>query len=99
MHSTDLAEWLVKQGVPFRQAHEKVGKLVAYCQSNSLELNEIDFDKLKELIPEAKKECLSLFSPQSSIEKRNSEGGTSPDQVAKQLDFWKREFNDRKKTS
>jgi len=86
--ATDLAEWLVKHGVPFRTAHHRVGHLVGYCARAGIPLDKVTLDQMKESIPEATEECLKLFSPQKSTEGRNVTGGTAPVQVHKQINFW-----------
>ena len=91
--ATDLAEWLVGVGLPFRTAHHRVGKLVAFCDSNNIKLNEITLDRMKEVIPEATEACLSLFSAEKSTQARDIIGGTSPNQVKKQILFWKKRLN------
>ena len=86
--ATDLAEWLVGEGVPFRTAHHRVGSFVGWCRDNKRELDAVTLEEMRETIPEAKPECLDLFSAEASVTARNSYGGTSPDQVAKQLSYW-----------
>ncbi len=91
--ATDLAEWLVNRNIPFRTAHKKVGTLVGYCQENGITLDQVSLDQIKELIPECNEECLLLFDPEKSINSRNITGGTSGEQVKKQIEFWKTELN------
>ena len=91
--ATDLAEWLVSKGVPFRTAHHKVGKLIGYCQDNHITVTDIALKQMQEIIPEATDECLSLFDPEKSVRARNIVGGTSPEQVMKQIAFWKENLN------
>ena len=91
--ATDLVEWLVRSGMSFRSAHYKVGQLVAFCQSNNLELNAITMKQMKKIIPETNEECLLLFSPEKSVQARNVRGGTSPDQVKRQIAFWKQKLH------
>ena len=91
--ATDLAEWLVGAGLPFRTAHHRVGKLVAFCQATKTKLNEITLEKMQEVIPEATETCLGLFSAEKSTQARNIPGGTSPEQVTKQILFWKKRLN------
>jgi argininosuccinate lyase len=86
--ATDLAEWLVGEGVPFRTAHHRVGSFVGWCRDNQRELDAVTLEEMQETIPEAKSECLDLFSADASVKARNSYGGTSPDQVGKQLAYW-----------
>lgn len=91
--ATDLAEWLVSVGVPFRTAHEKVGRLVAFCQSRTGDLRDLSLADIQDVIPEATAECLGLFTAEHSVGIRNSLGGTSPSQVASQLRHWKCELD------
>lgn len=83
--ATDAAEWLVKQGVPFRDAHEIVGELVRHCEQQGIELDQItdsDLAKIsKHLTPEVKK----VLNLSSAIESRQGPGGTSSRQVIEQL--------------
>lgn len=83
--ATDAAEWLVKQGVAFRDAHEIVGELVRHCEENGVELNQVSDADLaqisKHLTPEVKK----VLTLNSAIESRVGPGGTSSKQVIEQL--------------
>ncbi|OGV70641.1 MAG: argininosuccinate lyase [Lentisphaerae bacterium RIFOXYB12_FULL_65_16] len=86
--ATDLAEWLVKQGVPFRQAHHQVGRFVAWCGQRKLALDQVTLEQMRETVPLAKAEALGLFNARRSVNARTTLGGTAPEQVAKQLKFW-----------
>ena len=88
--ATDIAEKLVELGVPFRTAHHRVGAFVKYCREHGKALDEVTLGEMKETIPEATPEFLTLFDPVASVAKRNITGGTGFEQVAKQLDFWKK---------
>lgn len=83
--ATDVAEWLVKQGVAFRDAHEITGELVRFCEEQGIELSLLTDDQLasvsKHLEPEVKK----VLSVSGSIEARNGAGGTASSQVIEQL--------------
>jgi argininosuccinate lyase len=92
--ATDLAEWLVKQGVPFRDAHHMVGSYVGWCAAKGIGLDQTTVEQMRETIPLASQECLELFSAQRSVAGRDITGGTAPDQVVKQLDFWRRRLAD-----
>ena len=75
--ATDLAETLVREGVPFRDAHEAVGKLVAHCVREGLDLRDLSREQLQEwhaAFPAAGSELLDL---EGSVEARNAAGGTS----------------------
>jgi argininosuccinate lyase len=92
--ATDLAEELVRNGMPFRTAHHRVGSLVKWCADNRKKLDELTLEEMQITIPEATSECLTLFSPVSSVNKRNITGGTGPDEVAGQLKFWTRKLSE-----
>ncbi|MDD4160233.1 MAG: argininosuccinate lyase [Synergistaceae bacterium] len=84
--ATDVAEYLVLQGVPFRNAHEKVGRIVRYCIDNNKPLTSLTLDEWQENIPEVKGDLIPLLSPRKSMERRNTLGGTSPSQVRMQIE-------------
>ncbi len=86
--ATDLAEALVRQGVPFREAHHQVGRFVASCQNRGITLAQADLALMRESIPTATEEFLSLFDPRHSTQARNLLGGTAPAQVEAQLQRW-----------
>lgn len=91
--ATDIAEHLVTLGIPFRTAHHKVGALVKWCNSNGTALNKLTIEQLKMCIPEADEAALTLFSAESSVAKRNIVGGTSSEQVRKQISLWKEKLS------
>jgi len=83
--ATDVAEYLVLQGVPFRNAHEKVGHVVRFCVENSRPMTSLTLDEWQQHIPEVNADLLPLLSPRKSAERRCTEGGTAPSQVRKQI--------------
>jgi argininosuccinate lyase len=92
--ATDLAEKLVELGVPFRNAHHRVGSLVKWVRENKRDIGNLSLDEMRETIPEADEECVKLFSPESSVAKREIYGATGPKQVKSQIDFWKERLKD-----
>ena len=84
--ATDLADYLVEKGVPFRSAHEIVGQVVAYCVENGKELWELSLDELRGFSQDIEEDCFERLSIQGSIEKRNSFGGTAPGRVKDALE-------------
>ncbi|MGA0568635.1 argininosuccinate lyase [Rathayibacter sp. KR2-224] len=82
--ATDVAEWLVKQHVPFRDAHEITGQLVSYAESNGLELDEVDDDALAAISPHLTPAVRAVLSLDGSVASRNGIGGTASDRVAEQ---------------
>lgn len=87
--ATDLAEELVKNGMPFRTAHHRVGALVKWCRENAKSLDLLTLEEMQISIPEAVPGCLELFSPEKSVSKREITGATGPNEVKKQLNNWK----------
>ncbi len=83
--ATDIAEYLVMKGVPFREAHMKVGKLVGWCIENKLEFKDLTISQWLEKIPEADEGMLKILSPRESVRRRNVYGGTGFEQVEKQI--------------
>lgn len=83
--ATDIAEYLVMKGVPFRDAHVKVGKLVAWCIENKLEFENLTISQWLKYIPEADEGMLKILSPHESVRRRNVYGGTGFEQVEKQI--------------
>ncbi len=83
--ATDIAEYLVKKGVPFRQAHEITGKIVRYCIKNKKQLEEISINEFRNFSNIISKDICSRLSAENSVNAKNSRGGTSPSEVKKQI--------------
>ncbi|MCF8529355.1 MAG: argininosuccinate lyase [Aquiluna sp.] len=83
--ATDVAEWLVKQGVVFRDAHEITGELVKFCEEHSLELHEPTDEQYLSISMHLLPELRSVLSVESAITSRNGAGGTSKSQAEIQL--------------
>ncbi|TFB78985.1 argininosuccinate lyase [Terrimesophilobacter mesophilus] len=83
--ATDVADWLVRQGVPFREAHEVSGSLVRFCEQNGLALDEASDGQLREVSPLLTADVRSILTVEGSIASRNGVGGTATVRVAEQL--------------
>jgi argininosuccinate lyase len=83
--ATDVAEWLVRQGVIFRDAHETAGALVRYCEDHSCELDEVPDAALAQLHPALTPEVRAVLNVPGAIAARSTYGGTAPERVAEQL--------------
>ena len=83
--ATDVAEWLVREGVPFREAHEAAGGLVRRCEQLGLELSDVDDRTLAEVDPRLTPLVRSVLTVAGSVKARSSYGGTAPERVAEQL--------------
>lgn len=79
--ATDLAETLVREGVPFREAHEAVGRIVAHCVKTSTDLRSLSKNELSEFHPAFPSEARTLLDLERSFSERNLIGGTSKERV------------------
>jgi argininosuccinate lyase len=84
--ATDLAERLVKRGVPFREAHEAVGHLVVWCEVNECELGEVSDEDLAKVSPHFTPDVREVLSVPGALAARDTYGGTAPSRVRVQLE-------------
>ncbi len=82
--ATDVAEWLVKQRVPFRDAHEISGALVRVCEERGIGLEEADDALLQSVSEQLLPEVREVLSIEGSVGSRSGAGGTAPERVAEQ---------------
>ena len=82
--ATDVADWLVRKGVPFREAHEHSGALVRYCEAQGIELHEASDGALAAISPLLTPEVREVLTVEGSIGARAGVGGTAPSAVAAQ---------------
>ena len=83
--ATDVAEWLVRQGVPFRVAHELAGACVRACEEHGLELAELSDEQLAAVDARLTPHVREVLSVEGSVASRDARGGTAPVRVAEQL--------------
>ncbi|GLI54081.1 argininosuccinate lyase [Thermodesulfovibrio yellowstonii] len=88
--ATDIAEYLVKKGVPFRNAHEITGKIVLYCIEKGKNLNELNIKELRKFSPKIEKDLYAILTPEGSIEAKSSYGSSSKKSVKEQIRMLKR---------
>ena len=84
-NATDLADYLVKKGLPFRQAHEVSGKSVHYCIEKKKWLMDLTLEEFKQFSPLFEEDILEEIKPETCVANRNSFGGTSYSQVELQI--------------
>ncbi|NMO04886.1 argininosuccinate lyase [Gordonia sp. TBRC 11910] len=90
--ATDVAEWLVRQGIPFRVAHEVAGASVRAAEEAGTDLAGLSDEQLASINPALTPQVREVLSVRGSIESRNAHGGTSSSQVARQLDVLNRQL-------
>ncbi len=89
--ATDLADYLVGKGLPFREAHEVVGRAVAQCLDQGVELTDLSPQELSALHPAIGQDVAAILTPEGSVEARNCPGGTGSKAVAaaiKEAEAW-----------
>lgn len=84
--ATDLADHLVRRGVPFRTAHEQVGSLVGYCVENGKELFDLTIEEIKRFAPESADDVVSALTVEASVAARSATGGTALSEVKRQIE-------------
>ena len=83
--ATELADYLVKKGLSFREAHKLVGKIVLYCLGNKKPLEDLTFSELKSFHKNFNAKALEILKPQSAVEAKDSYGGTSLKRVRESI--------------
>lgn len=92
--ATDLADRLVQGGVPFRQAHEIIGRLVALAQETGVPLNKLDSEKFLAASPLLTKEVIAkTFDPRQALSARRTIGSPSPENIEQELAHWTAQLN------
>ncbi len=84
--ATDIAEWLVREGVPFRVAHEVAGACVRRCEELGIELHELTDEQFAEIDPSLTPAVRTVLTSEGSVSSRTGRGGTAPVRVAEQLE-------------
>ena len=84
--ATDVADYLAKRGVPFREAHRIVGEIVSYCLDKGKDLEDLTLDEFRKFSDKFDEDVLELMSVEGSINSRNITGGTAKEQVEKEIE-------------
>lgn len=84
--ATDIADYLVQKGVPFRTSHEIVGSIVGYCEKEKRNFFELNLEELRNFSNAFEKDALINLDPAGSTERKQSEGGTSLSSVLNQIE-------------
>jgi len=90
--ATDLADYVVKKGVPFREAHQVVGRIVALSLEKNRSLNQWTLQELREVSPVFDEDVHEVFDLQRAVEARKAIGATAPETIANRLAFWEKKL-------
>jgi len=81
LNATELADYLVRKGMPFREAHESVGRVVMHAIERKIELDDLSLDELKSCSPLIEQDVFESLSLERTLGTKSQAGGTAPDQV------------------
>ncbi|THV22481.1 argininosuccinate lyase [Peteryoungia ipomoeae] len=88
--ATDLADWLVREaGLPFRDAHHATGHAVALAEKKGCDLAELSLEELQAINAAITADVFNVLTVEASVASRKSFGGTAPDEVRKQIAWWR----------
>jgi len=85
LNATELADYLVRKGVPFREAHETVGRIVMHAIKRDTELDELTLDEMKSFAPAIEEDVFESLSLERTLGTKSQIGGTAPERVATEL--------------
>ena len=95
-NATDAADYLVKKGIPFRDAHSIIGIMVLYCIDKNISIDELSIEELKELSPVFEQDVYEAVSIKTCVEKRLTKGAPGPQQMKEVLKLYKAYLDDVK---
>lgn len=93
--ATDLADYLTRRGVPFRTAHDIVGRVVRHASEAGCDIAELSLDDLRSYSDVITDDVYKVLTLEGSVAARNHVGGTAPNKVLKQVERWEAIFKDR----
>ena len=96
-NATDAADYLVKKGVPFRDAHGIVGELVLFCVKNQISLDEMPLEEYQKISPVFEQDIYEAISMKTCVETRNTIGAPGPEAMEKVLEIQKKYLEDSEK--
>ena len=96
MTATDMADYLVMKGLPFRDAHEVVGKVVSFCIKSHKLLSDLTFHELQKFSKSFKKDIFSFIKTEKSVDRKDVIGGTSKRQVLRRITEIEKDFKEQK---
>ena len=88
--ATDLADYLVKKGIPFRDSHEIVARAVRHAEEKSCGLEDLELSVLQSFNSLIEQDVYEILTPEGSLKARNHIGGTAPEQVLRQIMRWRK---------
>ncbi len=96
-NATDVADYLVSKGIPFREAYQIVGRVVKLCLSQKTLLKDVSLEQWQEINSVFDEEIFKILKSENVVAARRSEGGTAFERVREQLNYWIDRFSSSKK--
>ncbi len=96
-NATELADYMVKKGLSFRDAHALVGKAVLYCQENDKLLSQLTLAELKDISPVLDEKAFHYLDPINSVQEKKSRGGTAEVEIIRQIELARKDIMDQGK--
>ncbi len=94
--ATELADYLVRKGLPFRKAHAVVGSIVQQCEQSGATLQSLSLEEYRHVSPLFDKDVVTVLDPRASLAAKRSDGSTSPAEVSKALRRWMKKLGPRR---
>ncbi len=95
VNATELADYLVRKGMPFRDAHHATGKAVALAEETGRGIEDMSLEELRSCAPQVDEDVYEALAFSTAVERRNTHGGTGPESVARQLRDLRRWLEER----
>ncbi len=89
LNATELADYLVGKGIPFREAHHFTGAAVAFAEKLNVGLEELALEQLQTICPTIEKDVYQILSPSAAVKRRETHGGTGPNSTSRQIATFK----------
>ncbi|MFQ5952049.1 MAG: argininosuccinate lyase [Candidatus Omnitrophota bacterium] len=92
IYATDLAEYLVRKGVAFKDAHDIVGSIVKHCADKGVNISDLSISELKKFSEKLEEDICDYLNPETSVKMKKTSGGTNPEFVRKEIASWKKKL-------
>lgn len=92
LYATDMAEYLVRKGVAFKDAHDVVGKIVKHCAESGVKISDLSLSGMKEFSDMMEGDVFALLDPEVSVGNKRTHGSTNPEFVNKEIAGWKKKL-------
>lgn len=89
---TELADYLVRKGMPFRKAHGVAGEIVRECVASGFSLRDLPLERYRKFAGEFRADVYGVLDPHASVARKHSAGSTSPNEVEKALRRWEQKL-------